>query len=206
VTPPGASGLPRLLCVATLVIVLAGAMSACTSSDAEPSSPSGSKALTSTVADDPGSGPVCGLIDRDLVKDVVGDGNLTTTGPGALSASARKTAVSQCSIRAADARRPVVQVRLGDTGGEADTWRTRLKGEADEAGVPLTYEDDAWYGYTRDYTSGMYNPGSSLNVVTDEHVVRVTIYQWSGSTNDSRIELAEKIARNAVQHQDEFDK
>lgn len=151
------------------------------------------------------SGAVCQLVDRDLVGEVVGDGELRTTGPGALSAEARKTAVSHCSITAADAREPVIQVRLGDTAGDADMWRTRLKGEADEAGVPLTYEDDSWYGYARDYTSGMYNPGSSLNVVTDDHVVRVTIYKWSGSTNEQRVALAEKMARSAVKNQATFD-
>ncbi|REK73305.1 hypothetical protein DX116_07015 [Aeromicrobium endophyticum] len=150
-------------------------------------------------------GAVCHLVDRDLVSAVVGDGKLSTTGPGAVSAGARTAAVSHCSIRADDAREPVVQVRLGDTGGEADTWRTRLKGEADEAGVPLTYEDDDWYGYTRDYPSGMYNPGSSLDVVTDDHVIRVTIYTWSGSTHDQRVALAEKIARSAVDNQATFD-
>jgi hypothetical protein len=155
--------------------------------------------------DSPENGAVCQLVDRDLVSEVVGDGELSTTGPGALSRNARKTAVSHCSIRAADAREPVVQVRLGDTGSDPDTWRTRLKGEADQAGVPLTYEDDDWYGYTRDYTSGMYNPGSSLNVVTDDHVVRVTIYKWSGSTNDQRVAIAEKIARSAVKNQATFD-
>jgi hypothetical protein len=150
-------------------------------------------------------GAVCQLVDPALVAEIVGDGDVKTTGPGAVSPEARTTGVSHCSITAADAREPVIQVRLGDVNGDVDTWRTKLKAEADQAGVPLAYEDDGWYGYTREYTSGMYNPGSSLDVVTDKHVVRVTIYKWSDSTHETRVGLAEKIARSAEKNQATFD-
>lgn len=152
------------------------------------------------------TGAVCNLVDPELVAEVVGNGDVKTTGPGAVSTEARKTGVSHCSITAADARQPVIQVRLGDVHGDVETWRTTLKDEAEKAGVSLGYEDDSLYGYARDYTSGMYNPGSSFNVVTDEHIVRVTVYKWSGSTHDARVDVAERIARSAEENQATFDK
>nr|MCW2727837.1 hypothetical protein [Aeromicrobium sp.] len=155
--------------------------------------------------DTPTNGAVCQLVDPALVAEIVGEGEVKTTGPGAVSREARKTGVSHCSITAADARQPVIQVRLGDVNGDPERWRTTLKGEAEKAGVPVGYEDESWYGYARDHTSGMYNPGSSLNVVTDEHVIRVTIYKWSDSTHDARVDLAEKIARSAEENQAAFD-
>lgn len=151
------------------------------------------------------TGAVCDLVDSALVAEVVGDGDVKTTGPGAVSPEARKTGVSHCSITAADARQPVIQVRLGDVKGDVETWRSTLKDEAEKAGASLGYEDDSWYGYARDYTSGMYNPGSSLNVVTDKHIVRVTIYKWSGSTHAARVDVAERIARSAEENQATFD-
>jgi hypothetical protein len=150
-------------------------------------------------------GAVCRLVDRALVAEVVG-GDVETTGPGAVSREARTTGVSHCSITAADAREPVIQVRVGDVDGEADTWRTTLEDEAAQAGVPLSYQDPSWFGYTRDHTSGTYNPGSSLAVVTDEHVIRVTIYRWAGSTHTARVDLAERIAHSAEENQATFDR
>ena len=43
--------------------------------------------------------------------------------------------------------------------------------------------------------------GRTMAIVTDDHVVRVTIYKWSGSTNEQRVALAEKMARSAVKNQ-----
>jgi hypothetical protein len=154
---------------------------------------------------EPTSGAVCQLVDPDLVAEVVGPGDVATTGAGAVSREARQTGVSECSITAAGAREPVIQVRVGDVNGDAETWRARLNDEARDAGDVETVEDEFWSGYSRDYDSGMYNPGSSLNVVTDEHIIRVTIYKWSDSTSAARVALAKKIALSAEKNQDAFD-
>lgn len=175
------------------VVVAVSALAAC-----------GDKEDPMTTDTQQAGGAVCDLVDPALVAQVVGDGEVKTTGDGAVSKQARATGVSSCSITAADAREPIIQVRLGDV-TDADASRTTVKGEADEAGLPLTFDDPSFYGYARDYDSGMYNPGTALNVVTDEHVIRVTIYKWSGSTPDQRVDLAEKIARSAAQNQATFD-
>lgn len=150
--------------------------------------------------------PVCGLVDPALVAQVVGSGKVSTTGPGTVSRETRKTSPAHCSITAADASQPVVQIRIGEVVDSADHWRKELEKEAAAAGCEITYTDDPGYGYACDYTKGMYNPGSSVDVLRGDRIVRVTIYKWSGSTHAERVEIAEKMVADADANLTAYDK
>ncbi|MEJ7634949.1 hypothetical protein [Aeromicrobium sp.] len=150
--------------------------------------------------------PVCGLVDPELVAQVVGPGELRTTGEGAVSLKARAVRPASCSIAPADGSRPIVQVRIGEVVDSADFWRKRLKQEAEKAGCDLRYTDDPGYGYTCDYDSGLYNPGSSVEVLRGDRIIRVVAYKWSGSTHNQRVEIGEKIALSADENLTTYDK
>lgn len=150
--------------------------------------------------------PVCGLVDADLVAQVVGAGKVKTNGEGAVPRSARTTGPASCSITAADASQPVIQVRIGEVVDGADYWRNQLQLEAKKAGCDLRYTDEPGYGYACDYETGMYNPGSSVDVLRGDRIIRVVVYKWSGSTHDQRLKIAEEIVANADANLTAYDK
>ncbi|MFI5429961.1 hypothetical protein [Aeromicrobium sp. UC242_57] len=149
--------------------------------------------------------PVCGLVDPELVSQVLGTAEVSTTGDGAVDREVRLTAPASCSIKPADASQPVIQVRIGEVVDGADYWRKKLDQEAAKAGCELQYTDDPGYGYACDYTTGMYNPGSSVDVLRGDRIIRVVIYKWSGSTHEQRVKIAEEIVRDADKNLTAFD-
>jgi len=150
-----------------------------------------------TSDDDGASEPVCQLVDPELASEVVGSSTFSTTGDGAVSRDARTTGPASCSITASDASQPVVQVRVGETADTADVSRRRLDEEAQRGGCELRYSDEPGYGFACTYDSGMYNPGSSVEVLRGDRIVRVVVYKWSGSTHAQRLGIAEKIVVDA---------
>ena len=43
----------------------------------------------------------------------------------------------------------------------------------------------------------MYNPGSSVDVLRGDRIIRVVIYKWSGSTHEQRLRIAEEVVADA---------
>ena len=90
-----------------------------------------------------------------------------------------------------------MQVRIGETADTGDVSRRRLDEEAQRGGCELRYSDEPGYGFACTYDSGMYNPGSSVEVLRGDRIVRVVVYRWSGSTHAQRLGIAEKIVVDA---------
>ena len=141
--------------------------------------------------------PICELVKPALAAQVFGSKEVRTTGDGAVSKKARTTRPASCSITPADASQPVIQVRIGEITDSADYWRGQLKQEAAKAGCKLSYTDDPGFGYACDYETGMYNPGSSVDVLRGDRIIRVVIYKWSGSTHEQRLRIAEEVVADA---------
>lgn len=152
--------------------------------------------------------PVCGLVDPDLVSEVVGGTEFRTSGAGAIPRSKRDVDVAKCTITRFSGAGPRIQVRLGEVASPED-WRERLSTEAKDAkyGDPAaTYTDDPGAGYGFTYESGIWALGAGVNVVKGDRLIRVVVYQWPDATPEQRLEAAEKIARDADANLTAYDK
>jgi len=172
----------RVGAVLTLAVVLASA--GCRGSDDDTSAT---------------SGPVCGLVDPALAADVIGSDEFSTKGSGAIPESKRRSGGADCTIRRHSGAGPNIQVRLGEVASPHE-WADRLRAEAEDPsyGDPAaTYTGDRGTGYGVTYDSGIYALGAGVNLLKDDRVIRVTVYQWPDATPGQRLEAARKIAIDA---------
>jgi hypothetical protein len=137
---------------------------------------------------------ICGMIDVDLVRRIVGDAAIGTRGRGFTGPERLALERASCTVQNADLTQTVLQASVGMV--DADRWRQRLAREADRAGDCVRYTSDPGEGYGCTYDSGVFVAGAGVNVLRDGRLIRVTVHHWPGVTAEERLATAEDIARN----------
>lgn len=144
-----------------------------------------------TVTDD----LVCGMIDVDLVRRIVGDAEIGTRGRGFSDDSDLSIEPASCTVQNLDLTQTVLQVSVGAV-EDAEQVRLRLEADAAERPECTTYSGDPGYGYGCTYDRGVFVDGAEVVVIRSDHTIRVTVHHWPDVTPQERLTTAEDIARN----------
>lgn len=169
---------------------------------------------------DPGTGAestpqrACGLIDEDVLRDLIGDGAYDTDihGPGPLSATDRERTRNQkfCTVSLPDSEREMIlDIAIGKA-IDPDELRRQLRQESDAIELCVLEYDgqddeletnpDPGFGYADQCpTDGGERVGVELHVLAGDWLVRVDISPLPGDGNPTGRRLeAEKIALNVA--------
>ncbi len=144
-----------------------------------------------TVTDD----LVCGMIDVDLVRRIVGDAEIGTRGGGFSNDADLSIEPASCTVQNLDLTQTVVQASVGEA---EDAEQVRRSLEADAADRPecTTYAGNPGYGYGCTYDSGVFVDGAEVVIIRNDHTIRVTVHHWPDVTPQERLTTAEDIARS----------
>lgn len=183
------SGARRAGVAGLLLLPLAiGMTSACSDADDNDSGKDGGDMATT-------DGLVCGLIDRALVKRVVGDVELEEQGSGITDLERRRLEPSTCLVRDLERFKTFLNVSVGEV-ADPDSWREQLRTEAEQEPGSVRYTGDLGHGYGVTYDAGSLRDGASVYVVRGQRMIRVTLHHWADATPDERLALAEEMVRD----------
>lgn len=159
-------------------------------------------ALTACSATEPEKGDtvsttseelVCNLISPDLVKSIIGDDPVKTSGG---DFDAKSGEFVRCRVVNDKDGTIVMQLTIGKA--DPQEWRPKLEHEMATADEHCTkrYESDPGFGYGCTYEKGLWRFGAAVHVLTDDHLIRATVYNWPDATPEERLALAEDVARD----------
>ena len=137
--------------------------------------------------------PICGLVNPDLVRRIIGDAPIDSHGNGIDIAPGEP---AQCKVQDGERGGTVMQLSIGEV--DPEVWQSKLAKDAQNTyGECVTkYEGDPGDGYGCTYDTGIFRAGAAVHVLKDNHLIRATVYNWPEATPEMRLALAEDVARD----------
>lgn len=168
-------------------LTLLGVLGACSSDAAVPAAESAGTSTADQL--------VCGLLDRDLLRRVVGDAEIDTRGPGFRDRAERAVEPANCTVQDLDRGQTFLQVSIGEV-DDPSGWRRKLEQEASGSYGDCTrrYDGEPGHGYGCTYDSRVFAAGAGVHVIRDGRLIRVTVHHWPDASPQDRLALAEEIA------------
>jgi hypothetical protein len=181
---------------ALILGVLAALLLAACDDAADPADSSSESGTVSEAADD----LVCGMIDVDLMRRIVGDATIDDGGDPGLTEDTwtEQSRRADCTVRDGDATRTVLKAYVAEDAAETTRWQRELDREADgDADADCArYTGDPGEGYGCTYDSGVFVDGAGVHVVSGDRLIRVTAYNWPDATSEERLTTVEDIVRD----------
>lgn len=149
-------------------------------------------------------GPVCGVVDLDLIREIVGEVPLDVGVNVQKSADVPGETVVECDVRNEETSRSFLKISVvpeADPQAAGQELASQTKPEYGD-GAFRRYDGDPGVGYGADYSTGPWKDGAQVSVVRGARTYEVFVFNWSDATPAERQSLAEEIVVNADENLD----
>jgi hypothetical protein len=143
--------------------------------------------------------PVCGLVDEDLVRGVVGDHEIHASTTVLDDPDVAGEKYYECQVSDAETHSMFLSVTVSAVADESKTLKTMAEREKKNYGQESTvvFDGDPGKGFGSTFgASASWPYGAEVSVIRGERAYDIIVYNWPEVDSEERLALAAEMVKN----------